>query len=228
MLSEYSSDHLVWVHERQLLNEWENERKDRPANPAPLLPRDFAFHIPHTLRTTPGWGHPAVSENKSYPLHTSLKCVSYGSLWVHALAIWAFPYNELFSVASTPLAYITWTHNVIFLFIYVSHTGWSAGHKEFQPYTTKIKRKRCSEHGHWGNGQQHEKKGTTMEVKKKHKWETTPVHLQGYFLASRSLLLPETRWPRDQVSVISLCTKLQRPLGKRLLNCMLTHLPPYL
>lgn len=122
---------------------------------------------------------------------------------VVTLAIWAFPYNELFSVASTPLAYITWTHNVIFLFIYVSHTGWSAGHKEFQPYT-KIKRKRCSVWSLRKWSVTWEKKGTTMEVKKKHKWETTPVHLQGYFLDSRSLLLPETRLTETR-SRSSLC-----------------------
>ena len=77
-------------------------------------PTLLSTSLTHTAYN-PRLGLPAVSENKSYPLHTSLKCISYGSLW----SCW--PYGPSPTMNSSVLYLPHWhtSHECIMLFSFL-------------------------------------------------------------------------------------------------------------
>ena len=91
---------------------------------------------------------------------------------------------------SIPLAYITWMHS--YFPFYICVTLANLLDTKNTNLTPRLKGE-GARYGHWGMVSNMRKEVTTVEVNRKHKRITTPIHLQGYCLVSKSSLLPETR-----------------------------------
>ena len=103
----------AWKTTAESMKEW-RKKHDQLTQRPDFHPTLLSTSLTHTVHN-PRPGPPAVSEDKSYPLHISLKCISYQSLWSF-WPIWAFPYNVLFSVS---LSHWHTSHECIMLFSFL-------------------------------------------------------------------------------------------------------------